>query len=61
MARLHTAGGVPAEYAPILAAADSDIEAGSEDRVTDVVEHVTGRPRSFEHFVAGAFPAARSV
>lgn len=52
---------MPAEYAPILAAADSDIEAGSEDRVTDVVEHVTGRPRSFEHFVAGAFPAARSV
>lgn len=62
LTQLHIAGGVPADFAPVLAAMDSDIGAGSEDRVTDVVERVTGRPaRSFEQFVAEAFSAVPSV
>ncbi|MDI6628918.1 MAG: NAD(P)H-binding protein [Rhodococcus sp. (in: high G+C Gram-positive bacteria)] len=57
LAQRHIDGGLPREYAPILAALDAAIAAGSEDRVTDVVERITGRaPRSFENFVAEAFP-----
>ncbi|MBJ7289815.1 NAD(P)H-binding protein [Williamsia sp.] len=53
LAALHVEHGLPAEYAPILAALDLDIAAGSENRLTDVVEDVTGRaPRSFEDFVS---------
>ena len=36
--------GVPAEFAALLADMDVAISAGSEDRVTDVVRRVTGRP-----------------
>lgn len=36
--------GVPATYAPLLAALDSHIAGGSEDRVTDTVEQITGHP-----------------
>jgi uncharacterized protein YbjT (DUF2867 family) len=47
-----TASGTPAEFARVLAALDEDIRRGAEDRVTTVVEQVTGRPaRSFETFV----------
>ncbi|WP_410567865.1 NAD(P)H-binding protein [Amycolatopsis sp. cmx-4-61] len=47
-----TASGIPAEFARVLAALDEDIRRGAEDRVTPVVEQVTGRPaRSFETFV----------
>ncbi len=47
-----TASGIPAEFARVLAALDEDIRRGAEDRVTTVVEQVTGRPaRSFGTFV----------
>ncbi|XVS63392.1 NAD(P)H-binding protein [Actinosynnema sp. CA-299493] len=43
--------GMPAAYAAVLAALDTDIAAGAEDRVTDTVERVTGRPpRGFREF-----------
>lgn len=52
LAALHVEHGLSAEYAPILAGLDLDIRTGSENRVTDTVERVTGRaPRSFEDFV----------
>lgn len=48
-----TAHGVPADFAHQLAALDVAIGNGSEDRVTDVVPAVTGRPaRSFRTFAA---------
>lgn len=51
------ASGLPAEFAAILAALDEDIRGGSEDRVTDTVERVTGRPaRAFREFVAAEIP-----
>ncbi|MFD9739461.1 NAD(P)H-binding protein [Umezawaea sp. NPDC059074] len=44
--------GLPTEFAAFLAALDEDIRSGAEDRVTDVVERVTGRPaRAFREFV----------
>jgi uncharacterized protein YbjT (DUF2867 family) len=44
--------GLPVEFAAFLAALDEDVRGGSEDRVTDAVERVTGRPaRSFREFV----------
>lgn len=49
-ARLVGAG-VPAEFAPSLAAMDADIRAGLEDRTTSAVEDLTGRPpRPFRDF-----------
>ncbi|MEV0618840.1 NAD(P)H-binding protein [Nonomuraea sp. NPDC050404] len=36
--------GLPREYAEMLAALDDDIRGGAENRVTDTVERVTGRP-----------------
>jgi uncharacterized protein YbjT (DUF2867 family) len=43
--------GVPADFAPLLASLDDGIRAGAEDRVTDTVERITGRPaRSFSEF-----------
>lgn len=39
-----SAAGIPAEFAAVLAALDVAISEGAEDRVTDVVERVTGRP-----------------
>ena len=51
-AAVLTSSGIPAEFARVLAALDEDIRRGAEDRVTPVVEQVTGRPaRSFETFV----------
>lgn len=42
----------PSEFAAVLAALDADIAAGAEDRVTDTVARVTGRPaRDFRGFV----------
>lgn len=47
------AHGVPAEFAKALAAMDVAISEGAEDRVTDTVQRITGRPaRSFGSFVA---------
>jgi uncharacterized protein YbjT (DUF2867 family) len=55
LARRIGAHGVPAEFAVVLAALDDDIRGGAEDRTTDTVERVTGRPpRSFTDFVAAA-------
>lgn len=52
-ARRITASGVPVELATLLAALDGNISAGAEDRVTGVVERITGTPaRSFDAFVA---------
>jgi uncharacterized protein YbjT (DUF2867 family) len=52
-ARRIAAHGVPAEFAKALAAMDVAISGGAEDRVTDTVHRVTGRPaRTFSSFVA---------
>jgi uncharacterized protein YbjT (DUF2867 family) len=51
-ARLTTAG-VPADFAHLLAALDVAIAAGAEDRTTDAVERITGRPpRSLPRFLS---------
>ncbi len=56
-ARHLAASGLPAEFAAFLAALDEDIRGGSEDRVTDTVHRVTGRPaRSFREFVEAEIP-----
>ncbi|MFG1694807.1 ergot alkaloid biosynthesis protein [Nonomuraea sp. NPDC049309] len=53
LAAHFAAAGMPRAYAELLAALDTDISTGSEDRVTDTVERVTGRPpRSFRDFAA---------
>lgn len=45
------AGGMPEGYARLLVALDADIRGGAEDRVTDTVGRVTGRPpRGLEAF-----------
>ena len=47
--------GVPADYAPILAGMDVAISKGSEARLDDAVERVTGRkPKSFQTFAEEA-------
>ena len=52
-ARRIAAHGIPAEFAQVLAAMDVAISAGAEDRVTDTVERVTGRPaRTFTVFAS---------
>jgi ergot alkaloid biosynthesis protein len=54
LAEFYTRMGVPGDYAPALAAMDEAIAAGSENRVTDEVERLTGRkPRSFLSFLQG--------
>jgi uncharacterized protein YbjT (DUF2867 family) len=51
LARHFTGHGVPADFSALLAALDNDIRAGAEDRVTDTVERITGRPaRGFRGF-----------
>jgi ergot alkaloid biosynthesis protein len=46
------ASGIPADYAALLVMLDVAIRGGAEDRVTDVVLRVTGRPpRSFADFL----------
>ncbi|WP_033288481.1 oxidoreductase [Amycolatopsis jejuensis] len=43
--------GIPGQYAAMLASLDEAIRGGAEDRVTDTVERVTGRPaRDFVTF-----------
>ncbi|RYP65815.1 hypothetical protein DL771_008116 [Monosporascus sp. 5C6A] len=52
LARRHEGFGMPAQYAAILAAMETAVKNGSEDRLSDVVLHVTGRPpRMFRDFV----------
>ncbi|RYP86587.1 hypothetical protein DL770_004886 [Monosporascus sp. CRB-9-2] len=51
LARRHQGFGMPAQYAVILAAMDTAVKNGSEDRLSDVVLQVTGRPpRRFRDF-----------
>ncbi len=54
LAARHMAhSGLPEAYAQTLAAMDADIAAGSEDRVTDAVAQITGRPpHALSDFVA---------
>lgn len=53
MAARFRDGGLPPEYATLLAAMDTAISQGSEDRVTDAVERVAGRPpASLARFVS---------
>jgi uncharacterized protein YbjT (DUF2867 family) len=58
--RRLTASGMPERYADLLVGLDAAIRAGAEDRVTDTVERVTGRPpRSFEAFARANAAALR--
>lgn len=51
------AHGIPAEFARVLAAMEVAISRGAEDRVTDTVHRVSGRPaRRFDDFVAKLGP-----
>lgn len=52
-ARHMARSGLPKSYAEMLAAMDANIASGSEDRTTDAVARITGRPaRSLADFVA---------
>ncbi|WP_205944853.1 ergot alkaloid biosynthesis protein [Pelagibius litoralis] len=52
LAARHIAAGLPEAYATTLAAMDTNIAAGSEDRVTDAVVRIAGRPgRPLSDFV----------
>ncbi len=52
------ASGMPDAYAGFLAALEASIAAGTEDRTTDAVLRITGRPpRSFRAFVHAQTPA----
>ncbi|WP_280404090.1 NAD(P)H-binding protein [Nocardia brasiliensis] len=58
----HIEFGLPRDFAAALAQLDDDIRGGAEDRVTDTVARVTGRPpRSFADFVRNALPGHSSV
>ena len=49
----HVSSGLPKEYAEILSAMDACIAAGSEDRITESVAQITGRPaRTLATFIA---------
>ncbi|MFF4958945.1 NmrA family NAD(P)-binding protein [Streptomyces sp. NPDC001222] len=49
---LTKTAGIPAEFAAMLATMDRTIAEGAEDRVTDTVERLTGRPpRTFHEVV----------
>lgn len=50
-------GGIPAAFAPALAAMDTAISLGAEDRTTQVVLNITGRPPgSFQEFAVRNAP-----
>lgn len=56
------AAGVPADYAAMLAAMDTAIAGGAEERLSPCVQQVLGRPpRSFAAFAAGAAAAWRAA
>lgn len=55
LAKRHEQQGLPPEYAPVLAAMDTAISLGAEDRVTNEVQSITGRgPSSFLAFANAA-------
>lgn len=52
LTRLFVGIGLPEDYAAVLAGMDEAISKGSEDRVTNEVAQITGRPpRSFRSFL----------
>ena len=52
--RDRLAAQIPEEFAAMLAGMDRAIAEGSEDRVTDTVQRLTGRPaRTFRAFLEG--------
>jgi uncharacterized protein YbjT (DUF2867 family) len=56
------ATGIPQAYAKLLVALDVRIRTGAENRVTDTVLRVTGRPpRSFEDFARATFAPSLAV
>lgn len=53
IAEMMTGSGIPADFAAMLAGLDEAISHGAEDRTTDTVQRVTGRPpRSMADFLA---------
>lgn len=61
LAARHVQSGLPEAYAETLAAMDASIASGSEDRVTDAVARIAGRPaHSLADFVAANAPVWRS-
>ncbi|GHE46216.1 oxidoreductase [Streptomyces longispororuber] len=55
-----TATGMPPEFAALLAGMDRAVAEGAEDRVTDTVQRVTGRPPgSFRALLARELPGGR--
>ena len=61
LAARHVAYGLPEAYAETLAAMDASIAAGSEDRVTDAVARLLGRPaNALADFVAANAEVWRS-
>ncbi len=61
LAARHMAAGLPGAYATTLAAMDRKIAAGSEDRVTDAVLRIAGRPgRALSDFVTDNRPVWRA-
>lgn len=60
LAERWAATGMPGEYAAMLARMDTDIAAGSEDRVSDTVRRITGRaPQVLEDFARASVAAWR--
>lgn len=56
------AAGYPSDFAAVLAALDDEIARGAEDRVTSVVQDVTGRPpRSFREVAREVHLPARAA
>lgn len=52
LTQLYVGIGLPEDYAPVLAGMDEAIASGSENRVTNEVAQMTGRPpRSFQSFL----------
>ncbi|MGW7553637.1 NmrA family NAD(P)-binding protein [Streptomyces rimosus] len=60
--RDHLAADVPADFAALLADLDRSIAEGAEDRTTDTVERMTGRPpRSFARFAQAELAKAAEL
>ncbi|MFI9230257.1 NmrA family NAD(P)-binding protein [Streptomyces rimosus] len=60
--RDHLAADVPADFAALLADLDRSIAEGAEDRTTDTVERMTGRPpRSFARFAEAELAKAAEL
>ncbi|MEM8682278.1 MAG: ergot alkaloid biosynthesis protein [Pseudomonadota bacterium] len=61
LASRHMSSGLPRDYAETLSAMDTSIAAGSENRITDSVESITGRPaRTLAAFIVENVAAWRT-